>query len=289
MPPSTADEPAGPRRTALPATRRAIRRWSARRARHHEGVIALAPMLLTSARRWPAGGDWVLEPKWDGYRLVAHVQDGRARCWTRHGTDVTSGVGDICDELVELLPDRSVIDGELVALARDPRGKPGQDFNRLWRTVFGRADDRLSLVVFDAPVLAGERLATLPWHERRSALRDALPTSGSAISLIDVFDANPRVHERLVALGFEGSVLKRRDGRYLPGQRSRSWRKHKTRASSAAIIEAAIADPASKIVERMGCRAADDPDRLTWATVWHPAHRRRLTRDPTGAIGRDAP
>ena len=196
------------------------------------GVIPLAPMLLTSARQWPTGGDWALEPKWDGYRFVAHVENGRARCWTRHGTDVTSRVGGLADELAELLPDRSVIDGELVALAPGPDGEAGQDFNRLWRTVFGAADDHLSLVVFDAPVLAGEPLAARPWHERRSALEAAFPTPGAAVSLIDVFDADPVIHDRLVTLGFEGSVLKRRDGRYLPGQRSRSWRKHKTRASS---------------------------------------------------------
>ena len=49
------------------------------------------PVMLTSARKWPTGGDWALEPKWDGYRFVAHVENGRARCLTRHGTDVTSG------------------------------------------------------------------------------------------------------------------------------------------------------------------------------------------------------
>jgi hypothetical protein len=83
-------------------------------------------------------------------------------------------------------------------------------------------------------------------------------------------------------------LFKRRDGRYLAGRRSSSWRKHKTRARSAATVEVAIGDRASKIVARVGCRAADDPGRLTWATVWHPAHRMRLTRDPAGAIGRDA-
>lgn len=171
-------------------------------------------MLLTSAREWPAGQGWALEPKWDGYRFVAHVDGGRARCWTRHGTDLTSRVGALADELVELLPDRSVVDGELVALASGPQGEPGQDFNRLWRTVFGGGDDELSLVVFDAPVLAGEALAARPWHERRSALAAALPSTASAVSLIDVFDADELVHERLLALGFEGSVLKRRDGRY---------------------------------------------------------------------------
>lgn len=251
-------------------------------------MLPLAPMLLTSARAWPDGGDWVLEPKWDGYRFVADIRDGRARCWTRHGTDVTARVGAVARELVELLPDHSVVDGELIALAPGPHGQPGQDFNRLWGTVFGRGDDRLSLVIFDAPRLGGEQLGPRPWHERRSALQAALPVAGAAISLIDVFDADPVVHERLLALGFEGSVLKRRDGHYQPGRRSRSWRKHKTRASSTAVVEVAIADRISGIVERVGCRATHDPDRLTWAIVRSPAHRARLTRDPRNAIGRHA-
>lgn len=88
-------------------------------------------MLLTTAREWPAGGDWILEPKWDGYRFVAHVENGRARCWTRHGTEVTARVNVVARELVELLPDHSIVDGELVALATGARGEPGQDFNRL--------------------------------------------------------------------------------------------------------------------------------------------------------------
>ena len=245
-------------------------------------------MLLTTAQEWPAGGDWVLEPKWDGYRFVAHVENGSARCWTRHGTEVTARVGVVARELVELLPDHSIVDGELVALASGPAGEPGQDFNRLWGTVFGRGEDRLSLVVFDAPVLAGEQLAAAPWHQRREALEAAVPAGGAAVSLIDVFAADRGVHEHLVALGFEGSVLKRRDGRYHAGRRSRDWRKLKTRSSSAAVVEVAVADRGTGIVECVGCRAADDPDRLTWATVWSPAHRRRLTRDPRGAIGRHA-
>ena len=245
-------------------------------------------MLLTTAREWPVGGDWILEPKWDGYRFVAEVENGCARCWTRHGTEVTARVGVVARELVELLPDHSVVDGELVALATGPRGEPGQDFNRLWGTVFGRAEDRLSLVVFDAPVLAGEQLAAAPWNERRDALEAVVPAAGAAVSLIDVLAADRDVHDRLLALGFEGSVLKRRDSRYLAGSRSRSWRKLKTRSSSAAVVEIAVADRGTGIVERVGCRVEDDPGRLTWATVWSAAHRGRLTRDPYGSVGRQA-
>jgi hypothetical protein len=53
-------------------------------------------------------------------------------------------------------------------------------------------------------------------------------------------------------------------------------------------VEVAVADRVSGIVERVGCRAAHDPDRLTWAVVWSAAYRARLTRDPRSAIGRHA-
>lgn len=64
----------------------------------------------------------------------------------------------------------------------------------------------------------------------------------------------PVAHHRLLALGFEGSVLKRRDGRYLPAV---------TRApgasSSTAVLEVAPPERASGIVEHVDCRTADDP------------------------------
>ena len=144
-------------------------------------------------------------------------------------------------------------------------------------------------MIFDAPQLAGEQLAARPWHERRHALEATLPaaSAGANIRLIDVFDGDRVVHDRLLALGFEGSVLKRRDGRYLPGSRSCSWRKLKTRSSSEAVVEVAPLDRSSGVVERVGCRTADDPGRLTWAAVWSPNLRARLTRDPRRVIGRE--
>lgn len=73
----------------------------------------------------------------------------------------------------------------------------------------------------------------------------------------------------------------------LPGRRSRTWRRVKTRASSAAVVEVAALDRASGIVERIGCRTAHDPDPLTRAIVWSPQLRARLTHDPDSAVGRD--
>jgi ATP-dependent DNA ligase len=100
--------------------------------------LVVEPMLLSSARAWPPGPGWVLEPKWDGFRRRAAARGGRVRCWTRHGTPLIARGGAIAQELLELLPDDSLVDGELVALGVDEQGRVGQDFARLAPAVFGR-------------------------------------------------------------------------------------------------------------------------------------------------------
>ena len=56
-----------------------------------ERVAPLSPMLLAAGRDWPKGDSWVLEPKWDGFRMLAAIGSGCARAWTRHGTEVPEG------------------------------------------------------------------------------------------------------------------------------------------------------------------------------------------------------
>ncbi|MDP8909340.1 MAG: hypothetical protein M3N47_09555 [Chloroflexota bacterium] len=70
--------------------------------------------------------------------MVAAVDGGRVRCWSRHGTGLTGVLGDVLGDLAELLPDGTLVDGELVALASAADGQVGQDLNRLGQTVFGR-------------------------------------------------------------------------------------------------------------------------------------------------------
>ena len=90
--------------------------------------------------------------------MLAHIAGSNVRCWSRHGTDLTAAVGDVVSELRQLVPDGTLVDGELVALGRAANGDVGQDFDRIAPTVFGRHHHTLTFVVFDAPRLAGEEL-----------------------------------------------------------------------------------------------------------------------------------
>ena len=55
------------------------------------------------------GEGWVLEPKWDGFRLLVSITDGgRIRAWSRHGTSLGARLGELIhtaatvDEYIQL-------------------------------------------------------------------------------------------------------------------------------------------------------------------------------------------
>lgn len=136
------------------------------------------PMLSTRAAAWPAHGDWMMEPKWDGFRLLAAIDKrGRMRAWSRRGASLGDRLGALLAPLAEA-PRGSVFDGELVALSfRD--GRVAQDFATVCRATLqgdAAAATKLHLVAFDLLELAGENLRLLPWVKRTERLRESFPT-----------------------------------------------------------------------------------------------------------------
>jgi ATP-dependent DNA ligase len=167
-------------------------------------------MLSSTARQWPAGGEWVLQPKWDGFRLFGDVGvDGEVRAWSRHGTDLTARLGSLLAPFADVASG-TTFDGELVAVSeRD--GQPAQDFAAVTRDMFtGRsaASDRLRFAAFDLLAVAGEDVRPRPWEQRDARLRETLPVC-DRIRLVASQPATLAVREAIVALGFEGTVLKR--------------------------------------------------------------------------------
>ncbi len=98
-------------------------------------MSAPEPMLSTAARSWPAGGDWVLQPKWDGFRcLIESGPDRGVRGWSRHGTSLGDSMASVLAECGSL-PCGTILDGELIALSEHD-GRPVQDFAAVRRAVF---------------------------------------------------------------------------------------------------------------------------------------------------------
>ena len=174
-------------------------------------------MLLRSARL-PTSGDYAFEPKWDGFRCLVS-RNGHLQVRSRRGWDMTSLVPELAG-----LPDGLAVDGELVAFGDD--GLPS--FPRLCdRMLHGKRRIEVMLIVFDVLAIDGRDVTRRPYWERRQLL-EGLALDGDHWSVTPAYADGEALWERVVDLGLEGVVAKKRSGHYLPGRRG--WIKTKNRA-----------------------------------------------------------
>jgi bifunctional non-homologous end joining protein LigD len=170
--------------------------------------------------RVPEGPQWSYEFKLDGYRLEAVKSAGKITLYSRRQNVLNTKFPHIAAALRDL-PDETVIDGELVALASD--GRP--NFNLLQN--YRSAESHIIYYVFDVMTLEGRDLAQLPLSERREVLRSILPTNEH----LGISIAVQMTAQEMIALvreqGIEGIVAKRTDSIYQPGKRTGSWTKHR--------------------------------------------------------------
>lgn len=185
--------------------------------------LTLAPQLATLVDR-PPPGDWIYELKFDGYRLLARIDGGEVRLFTRNGHDWTSKLRSLAQAVRGLqLPD-GWIDGEIVV----PGAGGAPDF-QLLQNAFDSSDTQaVRYHVFDLPHAAGHDLRQVPLQQRRALLRQLLQAHPSArIHFSESFEAAPgNLLHKACELRMEGLIGKRADAPYAGG-RSASWIKLK--------------------------------------------------------------
>jgi len=179
------------------------------------------PMLASTNARRPLAGEWVLEPKFDGWRIIVAI-DGEVRVWTRRGHDLTERLPELAP-LADLIGTPVVLDGELVA----GQGRASDFYGVLGRVGARNRRAPLTFVAFDVLAFDGP-VIDQPYRHRR-ALLDGLALNG------DAWCTTPQLHGRVVdALAacrehdVEGIVAIRVDSPYRPGERSGDWIKLKT-------------------------------------------------------------
>lgn len=186
-------------------------------------VDFLPPQLAQSREKPPAGEAWLHEVKWDGYRLVASLVDGRATVWSRNGLRWNERVPEIVQAVEALGVDSARFDGELAAL--DDQGR--SDFNALQKALSGESPVPLVYMVFDLPFLLGKNLQNVPLIQRKALLERVLAGAPPQLrySGHHVGDGQA-VFDQALAHQLEGIVSKRAQGAYLPGARE-DWFKIK--------------------------------------------------------------
>ncbi|WP_055046363.1 DNA ligase D [Devosia sp. A16] len=189
------------------------------------------PQLAASATEPPQetkASHWLHEIKFDGYRTIAHVIDGKVKLITRSGIDWTKRYGDLPKEFAKLPVKQAIVDGEIVVL--DEKGI--SRFSALQDALAEGAGSKLHFYAFDLLYLDGYDLRGAGLTERKQLLAQMLGghiSGRSAIQLSDHVEGDGEgLYERALELGLEGIVSKRTNATYQSGRTS-TWVKVKAK------------------------------------------------------------
>jgi bifunctional non-homologous end joining protein LigD len=197
----------------------------------------IEPMTATLADGPFDDPEWLFEVKWDGYRVQAHVRDGRVALFTRRGLDAATYFPELAGPPDWIAAREAIVDGEVVAL--DENGRPDFGLLQARRAARGRVGEGrspLAYVVFDLLYIDGRSLVDVPLEERKEVLRSVLRTSAAVQSATHVVEDGVAFYRAVAERGLEGVVAKLRRGRYESGRRSTSWLKIKRRAEQEVVI-----------------------------------------------------
>ncbi|GAA1768533.1 ATP-dependent DNA ligase [Agromyces humatus] len=206
-------------------------------------MIRERPMLATPGTvGMLARGDWALEWKWDGIRVLARVEGGGVRLMSRNGIDITERYPELA-RLPEVIDGDALVDGEIVAL--DAEGRP--DFGRLQERM-GLTKPReiaavaasvpVRLLLFDVLEVDGASVVAEPYRARRARLAElARRVPGVPVEVPPAAEGTPAdALDESRMLGLEGIVAKRPGSAYRPGARTDEWVKLKVTRTQEVVI-----------------------------------------------------
>lgn len=182
------------------------------------------PQLATLVSEAPKGDQWLHELKFDGYRMLAHLQAGEVRFWSRNGKDWTEKFGNLIKVLKALPLKTAILDGEVVVV--DQKGR--SSFQRLQQSMSGAA---VTFVyqVFDVIYLDGYSLVRTPLVERKAVLESLLAPDKSKGQLRysdHVVGNGEQFFNQACEYGIEGIISKLADSPY-ESTRNKNWLKVK--------------------------------------------------------------
>ncbi|MGA9358076.1 MAG: ATP-dependent DNA ligase [Mycobacterium sp.] len=198
----------------------------------------VSPMLAKSVKEIPPGASY--EPKWDGFRSICFRDGDQVELGSRNERPMTRYFPELVAAVTAELPDRCVIDGEIVISTMRATG-PRLDFEALQQRIHP-ADSRVrmlaektpaSFIAFDLLALGDDDYTRRPFSERRAALVDALAVSAASIHVTpattDLATAQ-RWFEEFEGAGLDGVIAKPLTITYQPDKRVMFKIKHERTA-----------------------------------------------------------
>jgi ATP-dependent DNA ligase len=169
---------------------------------------------------------WQYEPKWDGFRCLAHLDSDTVELWSKSGKPLARYFPEVAAMVARLVPDQLLLDGELII-----EGPEGLSFDALQMRLHPAesrirklaAETPARLVAFDLLGEGGDDLTGLPLAERRERLERWIERQKEPGLLL-----SPATSDRGHALGWlertggalDGVIAKRLDEPYRPAERA---------------------------------------------------------------------
>src|SRR5919202_1736177 len=184
----------------------------------------VAPMLAKSVPRIPDGA-LSFEPKWDGFRSIIFRDGDEVEIGSRNGLPMTRYFPEIVEAVRANLPERCVIDGEIVVVVGERL-----EFEVLQQRIHPAVsrvtrlaqETPASFIAFDLLALGEADYTQRPFAERRAALVETLARARPPIHLTPATTDRAlaqRWFDQFEGAGLDGVVAKPLDGTYLPDER----------------------------------------------------------------------
>lgn len=214
-------------------------------------AFPLDPMLAKAAATVPAAdsvaGGLAYEPKWDGFRVLVARDGDQVELGSRGSKPLTRYFPELVRAALEVLPERIVLDGEVVVRSGD-RGAERLDWDALSQRIHP-AESRVrklseqtpaEIIAFDLLALGEQDLTALPFGQRRSRLEEVFAgrVAGSPLHLTSITtDAATAQHwfDTFEGAGLDGVVAKPLADPYQPGKRAMIKIKHQRTAEAVVL------------------------------------------------------
>ncbi|MCU1692795.1 MAG: ATP-dependent ligase [Frankiales bacterium] len=189
------------------------------------------PVLAKSVPDVPEG-DYLYEPKWDGFRCIVFRDGDEVELGSRNEKPLTRYFPEVVAAVKQQLPDRCVVDGEVVIA-----GGGGLDFEALLQRIHPAASrvtmlsttTPASFVAFDLLALGDDDLTAEPFSVRRARLEEALAGVRPPVHLTPATDDAALAREWFTLFegaGLDGVIAKPSDMPYAQDQRVMRKVKH---------------------------------------------------------------
>jgi ATP-dependent DNA ligase len=183
------------------------------------------PMLAKRVRELPDAGDWIFEPKWDGFRALVFRDGDEILIQSRDEKPLNRYFPELLEPLRSALPGRCVLDGEIVIVRND-----GLDFDALQLRLHPAASrvnllsrqTPSSLVFFDLLCREDWDLRCEPFKIRRRELESLISSVLPPIHLTPATSDRSLASDwfrRFEGAGLDGIMAKPTSGTYEPNKR----------------------------------------------------------------------